>query len=107
MDLRSALVGREAERETLSQAIERARRGSGSLLLLSGEAGVGKTRLAEGGAAGSAGGGLRGAGGRRKAAPRGGGGRRLGGRGSARRGEQQRSRSLRPARRAAALLPAG
>src|SRR4051812_8605625 len=47
MDLRSALVGREAERETLSQAVERARRGSGSLLLLSGEAGVGKTRLAD------------------------------------------------------------
>src|SRR3954453_15223804 len=54
MDLRSALVGREAERETLSQGVERARRGSGSLLLLSGEAGVGKTRLAEEVAAGSA-----------------------------------------------------
>src|SRR4051812_6314129 len=54
MDLRSALVGREAEREALSQAIERARRGSGSLLLLSGEAGAGKTRLAEEVAAGSA-----------------------------------------------------
>src|SRR4051795_12362162 len=47
MELRSALVGRETERETLSQSIERARRGSGSLLLLCGEAGVGKTRLAE------------------------------------------------------------
>src|SRR3954468_23312158 len=54
MDLRSALVGREAEREALSQATELARRGSGSLLLLSGEAGVGKTRLAEEVAAGSA-----------------------------------------------------
>src|SRR3954469_3574606 len=54
MDLRSALVGREAERETLSQAVERARRGSGSLLLLSGEAGGGKTRLADEVAAGSA-----------------------------------------------------
>src|SRR3954454_11736682 len=54
MDLRSALVGREAEREALSQAIERARRGSGSLLLLSGEAGGGQTRLAEEVAAGSA-----------------------------------------------------
>ena len=47
MEERSALVGREAERETLSQAIASARRGSGSLLLLCGEAGVGKTRLAE------------------------------------------------------------
>src|SRR6059058_3430992 len=47
MDVRSALVGRRAERERLTQALERASRGSGSLLLLSGEAGVGKTRLAE------------------------------------------------------------
>jgi DNA-binding NarL/FixJ family response regulator len=47
MEVRSALVGREAERERLSEAVERARRGSGSLLLLCGEAGVGKTRLAE------------------------------------------------------------
>jgi DNA-binding CsgD family transcriptional regulator len=47
MEVRSALVGRDAERETLSQAIARARRGSGSLVLLCGEAGVGKTRLAE------------------------------------------------------------
>jgi DNA-binding CsgD family transcriptional regulator/tetratricopeptide (TPR) repeat protein len=47
MDVRSALLGREAERARLSQAADRARDGHGSLLLLSGEAGVGKTRLAE------------------------------------------------------------
>src|SRR3954447_24537321 len=47
MEVRGALVGRDSERVRLSQAVERARQGSGSLLLLSGEAGVGKTRLAE------------------------------------------------------------
>src|SRR5215218_5262954 len=47
MDVRGALLGRVAERARLTQAAERARQGRGSLLLLSGEAGVGKTRLAE------------------------------------------------------------
>ena len=46
MDGRSTLFGREAERALLADALRRAREGHGSLLLLSGEAGVGKTRLA-------------------------------------------------------------
>ena len=46
MDGRSTLFGREAERALLADALARAREGDGSLLLLSGEAGVGKTRLA-------------------------------------------------------------
>ena len=41
------LVGRTAERERLTEALDRARAGSGSLVLLAAEAGVGKTRLAE------------------------------------------------------------
>lgn len=38
-------VGRKQERAHLLQAIERARQGAGALLLLAGEAGVGKSRL--------------------------------------------------------------
>jgi DNA-binding CsgD family transcriptional regulator len=45
MGTRTPLVGREAELSRLGEAFERARKGNGSLLLLSGEAGVGKTRL--------------------------------------------------------------
>src|SRR5688572_2055002 len=41
------LVGRQAEHERLREALDAARAGSGSLTLLAGEAGVGKTRLAE------------------------------------------------------------
>ena len=47
MATRSALVGRRVERERLEGALHRAQRGQGSLVLLAGEAGVGKTRLAE------------------------------------------------------------
>ena len=43
----AALLGRDAQLAELGQAVERARRGTGTLLLLSGEAGVGKTRLAD------------------------------------------------------------
>ncbi len=47
MATRSALVGREAERGQLADALARARAGSGSLVLIAGDAGMGKTRLAE------------------------------------------------------------
>src|SRR4051812_39853869 len=43
----NGLVGRTKERERLLEAAERARAGAGSIVLLSGEAGVGKTRLAD------------------------------------------------------------
>lgn len=43
---RAPFVGRESEREVIRAAIDRARRGQGSLVLLAGEAGVGKSRLA-------------------------------------------------------------
>jgi DNA-binding CsgD family transcriptional regulator len=55
MTTRGGLVGRAAERERLGDALRRARLGSGSLVLLAGEAGVGKTRLAEEVAEGSGG----------------------------------------------------
>jgi DNA-binding NarL/FixJ family response regulator len=46
MGTRTPLVGREAERARIAAALRRAGGGEGSLLLLCGEAGVGKTRLA-------------------------------------------------------------
>jgi DNA-binding CsgD family transcriptional regulator len=44
---RAQLVGRRAERERLGHALDEARLGAGSLVLIAGEAGVGKSRLAE------------------------------------------------------------
>jgi predicted ATPase len=45
-------IGRDAERARLASALDRAEAGHGSLLLLSGEAGAGKTRLVEAALAG-------------------------------------------------------
>ena len=45
MATRSPVVGREAERTRLAAALERAELGHGSVLLVSGDAGVGKTHL--------------------------------------------------------------
>ncbi len=47
MSTRTRLVGRETESALLAEVLDCARAGKGTLLLLSGEAGVGKTRLAE------------------------------------------------------------
>ena len=44
---RTPFVGRAQERARLLQAVERARSGSGTLMLIGGEAGVGKSRLVE------------------------------------------------------------
>jgi len=54
MSQRPQLVGRQAERERLGRALEQASLGTGSLMLLAGEAGVGKSRLAEAAADGAA-----------------------------------------------------
>ena len=43
--VRAPLVGREAELRTLRTALTEARRGRGSLLIIQGEAGIGKSRL--------------------------------------------------------------
>lgn len=45
MSKRSVLVGRKVEREAIDAALAQCRAGSGGLVLVSGEAGVGKTRL--------------------------------------------------------------
>ncbi len=47
MTASNALIGRHAERLRLAEALERAGEGTGSLILVSGEAGIGKTRLVE------------------------------------------------------------
>ena len=44
---RRALIGRDREREELVAALESAGAGRGALYLLSGEAGIGKTTLAD------------------------------------------------------------
>ncbi|HKX67628.1 MAG TPA: AAA family ATPase [Intrasporangium sp.] len=45
MDARAALVGRDAERAALDEAVRRSAAGSPSAVLVSGESGIGKTRL--------------------------------------------------------------
>src|SRR5690606_14901533 len=41
------IVGRERERQRLLDAIERARRGSGGMIAIAGEPGIGKTTIVE------------------------------------------------------------
>src|ERR671923_881091 len=53
MDARNGLVGRQEELARLAEPLERARLGAGSIVLVSGEAGVGKSRLVAEFAAGS------------------------------------------------------
>ena len=47
MAARGVLIGRREERDRLEEALQRARLGSGSLVLVAGDAGVGKTRLVD------------------------------------------------------------
>src|SRR2546428_3150713 len=47
LEFRPPLIGREAELSSLLEHLERARSGHGSTVLISGEAGIGKTRLVE------------------------------------------------------------
>lgn len=53
MGMQTPLVGRADELGRLAEAVERAQEGQGSLLLLAGEAGVGKSRLAQEAASGA------------------------------------------------------
>ncbi|MCK4756817.1 MAG: DUF2791 family P-loop domain-containing protein, partial [Thermoplasmata archaeon] len=47
MSVNLSLIGRESELKSLTQHLERAKEGRGSTVLLSGEAGIGKTRLVQ------------------------------------------------------------